>query len=221
MEMKGERVLPVPRAKAWEALNDPAVLQECIAGCESIELTGENQYQIVMTAAVGPVKAKFKGKLTLSDVDPPSSYRLTFEGQGGVAGFAKGGAEVALADEGSSTRLSYAVNASVGGKLAQIGSRLIDAAARKFADDFFNRFQGRLVQHAEASEDGVLPASREAAMSGSDQAVPGESIEGVTFDSGKTVTGSVARDANRRWLWWAAAAVAVVASIYYGSDRRS
>ena len=173
MEMNGERVLAVPRAKAWEALNDPTVLRECIPGCDSLELTAENQYQVVMTAAVGPVKAKFKGKLTLSDVEPPSSYKLTFDGQGGVAGFAKGGATVALADEGSSTRLSYAVNASVGGKLAQIGSRLIDSAAKKFADDFFNRFQERLVQDVEAGENIALPPSGEAVTAGSSAAVAG------------------------------------------------
>lgn len=250
MEMNGERVLEVPRAKAWEALNDPAVLRECISGCESIELTGENQYQVVMTAAVGPVKAKFKGKLTLCDVEPPSAYRLTFEGQGGVAGFAKGGAKVALGDEGNSTRLIYAVNASVGGKLAQIGSRLIDSAAKKFADDFFNRFQERLAQDVAASENTILEitdgdrskwtdakvrnniapaASGENVTHNSNATAPGASIQGLASGSndgiapgsGETVTASAPREASSRWLWWAAAAVAVAASIYYSSDRRS
>lgn len=113
-------------------------------GCESIELAGENTYTVLMVARVGPVAAKFKGKLTLSDIKAPDSYSIAFEGQGGAAGFAKGGAQVRLAAQGIMTRLSYDVQASVGGKLAQIGSRLVDAAARKVADDFFRNFNEKL-----------------------------------------------------------------------------
>jgi carbon monoxide dehydrogenase subunit G len=115
-----------------------------VPGCESIERTGENAYQVQMVARVGPVSAKFKGKLTLSDVKPPDSYSIAFEGQGGAAGFAKGGAQVRLAPEGEKTKLSYDVKASVGGKLAQIGSRLVDAAAKKVADDFFRNFNQKV-----------------------------------------------------------------------------
>jgi uncharacterized protein len=144
MEMTGEQLVPAPRELTWSALNDPAVLKECVPGCESIELIGDHSYQVLMVARVGPVSAKFKGKLTLSDIKPPLSYSIAFEGQGGAAGFAKGGAQVRLHAENDNTRLSYDVKASVGGKLAQIGSRLVDAAARKVADDFFRNFNEKV-----------------------------------------------------------------------------
>ena len=144
MEMSGEQLLPVSQEETWQALNDLEALKASIPGCESIVPSGENQYDVALTAKVGPVSAKFKGKLTLSDLDPPNSYNLAFEGQGGVAGFAKGGAHVALSPMDAGTRLAYTVKASVGGKLAQIGSRLIDGAARKLAEQFFNAFSKRL-----------------------------------------------------------------------------
>ena len=144
MEMSGEQIVPAPQQEVWRALNDPGVLKECVPGCESIEPAGENAYQVLMVARVGPVSAKFRGKLTLSDIDPPRSYALAFEGQGGPAGFAKGSAKVRLAAQDSSTRLSYDVKANVGGKLAQIGSRLVDAAAKKVADDFFKAFNEKM-----------------------------------------------------------------------------
>jgi carbon monoxide dehydrogenase subunit G len=127
------------------------MLKACVPGCESIEKSGDNEYQVLMVARVGPVSAKFKGKLTLSDINPPSSYSISFEGQGGAAGFAKGSAQVRLSSEGTHTKLSYEVKANVGGKLAQIGSRLVDAAARKVADDFFRNFNEKVasLQHPE------------------------------------------------------------------------
>jgi uncharacterized protein len=141
MEMTGEQQIPVSQDKTWQALNDLEVLKACIPGCESIVPSGENQYDVVLTAKVGPVSAKFKGKLVLADMDPPNSYNLAFEGQGGVAGFARGSAQVSLTPTGDeATRLGYAVKASVGGKLAQIGSRLIDGAAKKLAEQFFSAF---------------------------------------------------------------------------------
>ncbi len=140
MEMKGEQLIPAPQQVVWDALNDPEVLKACVPGCESIEKSGDNEYQVLMVARVGPVSAKFKGRLTLSDINPPSSYSISFEGQGGAAGFAKGSAQVRLSSEGAHTKLSYEVKANVGGKLAQIGSRLVDAAAKKVADDFFKNF---------------------------------------------------------------------------------
>ena len=149
MEMKGEQLIPAPQQLVWNALNDPEILKACVPGCESIQRSGDNEYQVLMVARVGPVSAKFKGKLTLSDIKPPNSYALAFEGQGGAAGFAKGGAQVSLATQGLTTRLAYDVKASVGGKLAQIGSRLIDAAAKKVADDFFRNFN-ETVSKAEA-----------------------------------------------------------------------
>ena len=144
MEMKGEQLITAPQQTVWNGLNDPEVLKACVPGCESITPTGDNEYQVLMVARVGPVSAKFKGKLTLSDIKPPQSYAIAFEGQGGPAGFAKGGAKVALSTEGMTTRLAYDVKASVGGKLAQIGSRLIDGVARKMADDFFVKFNKRV-----------------------------------------------------------------------------
>jgi uncharacterized protein len=154
MEMSGEQMVPAPQDAVWKALNDPQVLKECVPGCESIEPAGDNTYQVLMVARVGPVSAKFKGKLTLSDIQPPRSYALAFEGQGGPAGFAKGGARVSLSAENpSSTKLSYDVKASVGGKLAQIGSRLVDAAAKKVADDFFRAFNERMSRKEAAHEE--------------------------------------------------------------------
>ncbi|GCB04701.1 CoxG family protein [Ralstonia sp. SET104] len=144
MELNQTHLLPVPLQTAWDALNDPAVLQRCIPGCESITPAdgGDNPaYDIAMTAAVGPVKARFKGRMELADVAPPRSYTLHFDGQGGAAGFGKGSAQVQLTPEGPTvTRLAYTATAQVGGKLAQIGSRLVDGAARKLADEFFQRF---------------------------------------------------------------------------------
>jgi len=155
MEMKGEQLIPAPQKVVWAALNDPAMLKACVPGCESITLVADNIYDVLMVARVGPVAAKFKGKLSLSLVNPPDSYSLSFEGQGGPAGFAKGGAQVSLAAEGDQTRLSYDVKANVGGKLAQIGSRLVDAAARKVADDFFKSFNQKVAaQHLD--EDATL-----------------------------------------------------------------
>jgi uncharacterized protein len=152
MEMSGEQLIPAPQKTVWDALNDPEMLKASVPGCESIERSGDNQYQVLMVARVGPVSAKFKGKLALSDVKPPDSYSISFEGQGGPAGFAKGGAHVRLSPEGEKTKLSYDVKASVGGKLAQIGSRLVDAAAKKVADDFFRNFNQK-VGAAHAAED--------------------------------------------------------------------
>jgi len=140
MDMTGERYIALPQQQVWEALNDPEVLKACIPGCDSIEKLSDTEYKVAMTAAVGPVKAKFSGKLLLSDLNPPSAYSLSFEGSGGAAGFGKGGAQVKLIPENGGTKLSYNAKASVGGKLAQVGSRLVDAAARKMADDFFSRF---------------------------------------------------------------------------------
>jgi len=121
-------------------LNDPEVLKACIPGCEQLDMNANNEFQAVATIKVGPVKARWKGKVRLSDLDPPNSYRISGEGEGGVAGFAKGGAQVSLADKDGGTLLSYNVEAQIGGKLAQLGQRLINSAAKKTADDFFLRF---------------------------------------------------------------------------------
>jgi len=149
MEMSGEERVPATQAETWAALNDPEMLKACVPGCESIERVSDEEYQVLMVARIGPVSAKFKGKLTLSDLNPPQSYSIAFEGQGGAAGFGKGAAQVQLSPEGEGTLLRYQVKASVGGKLAQIGSRLVDAAARKISQDFFAAFNEKVgAQHA-------------------------------------------------------------------------
>ncbi len=157
MEMTGEERIPASQADTWGALNDPQMLKACVPGCESIEPLADNEYQVLMVARIGPVSAKFKGKLVLSDLNPPHSYAIAFEGQGGGAGFAKGSAQVQLAPEGKGTKLSYQVKANVGGKLAQIGSRLVDAAAKKISQDFFAAFNEKVgAQHGAGN--GPAPA---------------------------------------------------------------
>ena len=140
MDMKGEYRIPAPRAAVWAALNDVDVLKAAIPGCDSINRLSDTEIEATVTAKIGPVKASFKGLVTLSDIDPPNGYTIRGEGKGGPAGFAKGGAKVRLVDVGSETILSYKVDASVGGKIAQIGARLIDSTAKKLADEFFAKF---------------------------------------------------------------------------------
>lgn len=147
MELTGEQLIPAPRQAVWDAINDPEILRQCITGCESVTKTSDTDFEAAVLVKVGPVKARFKGKVTLGDLDPPNSCTISGEAQGGVAaGFGKGSAKVQLVDAqidgtpGSATRLSYSVNAQVGGKLAQIGARLIDGVAAKMADDFFVKF---------------------------------------------------------------------------------
>jgi uncharacterized protein len=142
MDMTGEFRIPASRQRVWEALNDPEVLKAAIPGCETIEKISDTELKAKVVAKVGPVKATFNGKVTLADLDPPNGYTIQGEGTGGVAGFAKGSAKVSLREEDGLTVLGYAAQAHVGGKLAQIGSRLIDATARKMAEDFFGRFVG-------------------------------------------------------------------------------
>ena len=158
MDLKGERLLPAPVETTWAALNDPEMLKSCIAGCESLERTGPDAYQAVVAVKVGPVSARFKGSLQMTDIQAPNRYTLHFDGQGGVAGFGKGSAEVSLAPEGTQTRLSYSAKAQVGGKLAQVGSRLIDAAAGKITEDFFKAFETNLMAQV-----GAAPAPAPAA----------------------------------------------------------
>jgi carbon monoxide dehydrogenase subunit G len=144
VEMTGQQVVPLPQSRTWDALNDTAVLKSCIPGCETLEKISDNQYQLTMTSRIGPVSARFKGLMTLENMDPPRGYTMTFEGQGGVAGFAKGQAAVTLEENAEGTVLSYSVKAMIGGKLAQLGARLIDGVARKLADDFFKCFNARV-----------------------------------------------------------------------------
>jgi carbon monoxide dehydrogenase subunit G len=160
MEMQSSRTVPAPVPTVWAALNDPAFLKDCIPGCETIEPDGVNAHRIAMAVRIGPVAAKFNGRMQLSDIDPPNGYTLSFEGQGGAAGFAKGAAKVGLAPDqnGAATTMSYTVTAQVGGKIAQVGSRLVDGAAQKLADDFFARFSDKVAATAGAAE-AAVPAA--------------------------------------------------------------
>ena len=150
MQLQGEQLIRADRQRVWSALNDPDVLKASIDGCQSLAWIGENQLEGVVAAAIGPVKATFKGVVTLSDLIPPESYRISGEGKGGAAGFAKGGADVQLTETPDGTQLRYTVTAQVGGKLAQIGARLVDAAAQKYAASFFENFRKAVEEPSEA-----------------------------------------------------------------------
>lgn len=184
MELQGDRLIPAPLDKTWAALNDPETLKACIAGCESLERTGDDAFAAVVAVKVGPVSARFKGNLKMTNVQAPNSYTINFDGQGGVAGFGKGSADVVLAPEGTSTRLKYTAKAQVGGKMAQVGSRLIDAAASKVAEDFFKAF-----------EEHLRPAEAAAAVVAEPAAVP-------------------AATGGNKTLWWVVGAAVVLLLIY-------
>ncbi len=184
MELQGERLIPASVDKTWAALNDPDVLKACIAGCESLERTGDDAFTAVVALKVGPVSARFKGNLQMTNIQPPNGYTINFDGQGGVAGFGKGSADVALTPDGAGTLLKYNARATVGGKMAQVGARLIDAAAGKITEDFFKAFEAQL-QPAAAPATGEVVVAPEPAAGG-----------GI-----KTV-------------WWLIAAVVVLAAIY-------
>ena len=160
MKMEGEYRIAAARQEVWQALNDPEVLKASIPGCEALEKVSDTDFTATVLAKVGPVRARFKGKVTLSDLDPPNGYTISGEGQGGTAGFARGSAKISLSDDAGATVLRYEANARVGGKLAQIGSRLIDATARKMADNFFAAFTQALAVPAEkvVAEEAVAAA---------------------------------------------------------------
>jgi carbon monoxide dehydrogenase subunit G len=208
MDMTGEFRIPAPREAVWKGLNDPDILKRSIAGCEELDKISDTEFVAKVTAKVGPVKARFAGKVTLSDLDPPRGYKITGEGQGGAAGFAKGSAAVQLEPDGvGSTLLKYAVNAAIGGKLAQIGARLIDGAAHKMAEDFFASFAQNVVA-AQGSGAAATPA---AAVEAPPSAAP---------SSGAAVTPQSA-EASRRgippWIWVTGlVAVAIALLLYYG-----
>ena len=189
MDITGEFEIPAPRERVWEALNDPDVLKQCVPGCEEIEKTSDTEFVAKVVLRIGPVKAAFKGKVTLSDLDPPSSYKISGEGQGGVAGFARGEADVRLGEKDGATQLSYTAHAAVGGKLAQLGQRLLDATARKLANEFFGKFSEVMA---------AAPAEAERPEPAADQAPP------VPTTNGKT-------DGIRPWIWVIGVLVVVAA----------
>jgi uncharacterized protein len=198
MELSETHTLPVAQQQTWDALNDTEVLRACIPGCESIDPDGENAYLVALSAAVGPVKARFKGRMQLTDIDAPNTYTIVFEGQGGAAGFAKGNAHVALeADGDAATKLTYTANAQVGGKLAQIGSRLVDGAARKIAGEFFRRFGAQLSgdNSAEGTVDEAASVAADAeAASASAQTESNEAADGESDGD--------AKKGKKSWTAW-------------------
>ena len=200
MELTGEYRIGAGRQEVWDALNDPAVLKECIPGCQELEKTSETEMSAVVVSKVGPVKATFKGEVKLENLKPPESYSINGEGKGGVAGFAKGGADVELIEDGDDTILRYSANAQVGGKLAQLGARLINSTAKKMADDFFGKFAMKFspmeegTQVSEQSEsqsqssDSAIDPIDESEISKTSQAKSGdEEGEKSLFDKYKTI----------------------------------
>ena len=170
MDMTGERLIPAPRETVWAALNDPDVLKASIPGCESIEKLSDTEMKAIASLKIGPINARFNGKVTLEDLDPPNGYNLNGEGQGGVAGFAKGGAKVRLEDEQGATRLRYEVHAQIGGKMAQLGARLIDSTAKSLSEKFFTNFSEQVAPQVEENVPEAAPA--EAAPSAPAHAEP-------------------------------------------------
>ncbi len=214
MDMTGEYRLASARAKVWAALNDPEVLRQSIPGCEEVQKISDTELAAKVVAKVGPVSARFAGKVTLSDLDPPNGYRISGEGSGGAAGFAKGGATVHLADDGSGTLLTYKVEAQVGGKLAQIGSRLIDATARKMAGDFFQRF-AQVVDGPAPAAPGTAPAAPAAAAA----AAPGAAAAAAPARAPDMSTTNVPRGRLSPVIWVVGLAVVVAIVLYFFSGR--
>ncbi len=211
MELSNTRVVPAPPLTVWAALNDPVVLKECIPGCESLERTGENAYEVVMAARVGPVSARFNGRMTMTHVDPPNAYTLHFEGRGGAAGFARGEARVTLAPQGDRhTSMMYEAKAQVGGKLAQIGSRLVDGAAAKITDDFFARFVARVAP--------TEPDAEATASSAASAPLTASPARGSPADAAPI---SLAPPGGSLWIRYAAiVAIVVVIVVLYARGYR-
>jgi len=182
MEINGSQSIGAPRQQVWDALNDPVILKACLPGCESVERVSPEEFRVIMAAAIGPLRARFNGKLQMTESRPPESCLMTFEGQGGVVGFGKGSSSVSLAETADGTTLSYTANAQVGGKLAQVGSRLIDSVARKMAEDFFSALRRQLVP-AEAP---VAPAAEVPALDSSAAVVPPATVAAPAAHTGTT-----------------------------------
>jgi carbon monoxide dehydrogenase subunit G len=225
MNLKGERIIPASVERTWTALNDPETLKACIAGCESIEPTGEDQYLAVMAVRIGPVNAKFKGRLQLSDIVPLQSYKINFDGQGGVAGFGKGSANVALSPEGESgqsTRLNYVADAQVGGKIAQVGSRLVESAAAKIADDFFKAFEARMTASndaapAAAGPDAAAPADGAFATAPAvaTDAAPPRPAPTLDHVAGREAPVQAAGGGGGSTIWWIAGIIVLALLVYF------
>ena len=193
MDLTGEYRIAASREQVWAALNDPKILKASIPGCSALEAVGGDSFAATVTAKVGPVKAKFQGQVTLSDMDPPNGYTIQGEGKGGAAGFAKGGAKVTLVEDGDGTLLQYEINANVGGKLAQIGSRLIDGTAKKLAGEFFTAF-------AELAAAPRAEAEPEPGIPGAATHVPPAVVDAGAAN-GEAAPGPEANGGFPRWVW--------------------
>ena len=220
MDMSGEFRIPASREAVWKALNDPEILKQCIPGCEELTKNSDTEFVARVVARVGPVKAGFTGKVTLSDLDPPNGYKITGEGQGGAAGFAKGGAEVHLESDGSGTLLKYTVNAAIGGKLAQIGARLIDGSARKMAEDFFAKFAElvgtQAATSAAASEPGAEDVARESSLDNNPPPAPAPHAAPAEMKP-DIDTGGHGSGALKPWIWVSALIlIAIGLLVIYG-----
>ena len=194
MDLTGEYRIPASREKVWAALNDDEILKQCIDGCQELKKESDTEFSARVTAKVGPVKAKFSGKVTLSELDPPNGYTISGEGQGGVAGFAKGGATVKLTEDGADTILNYSAKAEVGGKLASVGSRLIEGVAKKTADDFFGKFSGIVggdVAEAEPLETEPIAQQGAVASAEAPHVSEGRGIPAIWWGAGVLVVGVI------------------------------
>jgi carbon monoxide dehydrogenase subunit G len=205
MKMNGDQLIQAPREQVWEALNNPDVLKQCIPGCQSLEKESDDRLKAVVAIKIGPIGARFNGAVTLSELDPPNSYLISGEGQSGTAGFARGNARVTLADEGGATRLSYTVDAEVGGRLAQVGGPIIDATAKQLAGLFFKRF-GAIVAAPKAAAE--QPAEVQAARSAPVIAAPAPAPALVQASS-----------SSSPFLWLVAVFLAAMAGYLAGADQ--
>lgn len=203
MNLSGEYKLPLPRQAVWEGLNDPDVLKRCIPGCEELIKSSDTEMSAKVALKIGPMSAKFSGKVTLSDIDPPKGYKIAGEGQGGVAGFGKGSAVVSLEEDGpDATTLRYTADSQVGGKIAQLGSRLIDATAKKLADEFFGKFAAAMAERA-----GPAPVTQDATP-------PSDGSAAV-----QTSAPAPAASGGLSPMVWIPALVAVLAAVYWLASR--
>lgn len=187
MDMQGQRQLGVTQQQAWEALNDPQMLKQCVPGCDKMELMEDGRYAVGMSVKIGPVSAKFAGKIELANVQPPESYTLKFDGQGGVAGFGKGVSQVKLTPNEQGTMLDYTVNAQVGGKIAQLGQRLIDGVAKSMAEDFFAKFDAAMQEKYPKLESELTSGAALDADQASVQAGQASSVESQASAQSKKV----------------------------------
>ncbi|MEO0410620.1 MAG: SRPBCC domain-containing protein [Pseudomonadota bacterium] len=220
MEMSGQQDIAAPKEAVWAALNDPEVLKACITGCQSLEKSGDTHFAATVKAAVGPVKATFKGEVDLENMNPPHSYTLVGQGKGGAAGFAKGSADVSLEEAGGGTTLTYGVKANVGGQLARIGSRLIDGAAKKYADEFFTAFKTHVEASVQAAADGpetptetpaaVMEEPAPEAVTEEPAAAPEPQQTQITPETEPEAAGGIPA-----FVWGGALAVAVVLAIIF------